>query len=1643
MAERIRGLSIGLDLESAGITRSLSEIRRSFNTLNSDLKLTSNNFKYTEKSTDSYKQRIRELDGTVKTYKKNVGELSKEYERVKEEQGENSKEAMNLRKEYNKQANELNRLEHELGNTTEEFKRFQKEANDAARISNSAFGKLGQQFTDLGPKFKEVGDQMKNVGRSMSMYVTAPVVAGFGLAAKKGIDFDDAMRKVQATSGASGKDLEKLKDKAREMGATTKFSASDAADGLNYMALAGWKTNDMMEGLPGIMNLAAASGEDLGAVSDIVTDGLTAFGLKAKDSAHFADVLAQTSSNANTDVSGLGEAFKYAAPVAGALGYSIEDTSIAIGLMSNAGIKGEKSGTALRTMFTNLAKPTKAMANQMEDLGLSITDSNGKMLPMRDIMDKMRSSFKNLSKDQQASAAATIFGKEAMSGALAIINASDEDYQKLTKSIDGSSGAAKRMSDTMEGGVGGKLRTLRSQIEELALTLYDYLQPAISKTLDIFSGIVTAITNIPKPLQIMAVGFAAIAAALGPALLVAGMFTSSIGSMMTVFGPLITGVVKAGGVFAFLSTKMAPILTKFPILQSVFTGLTGPIGIAIAVIGGLTAAFVIAYKKSETFRNIVNGVVNSVKKVFTDFGNVIKGFKGLFTDEGYDGGIALLKSVGLSDSTIQKMDDFALKFNEFKAKIMAVVNMFKGDWMKGRSLLQWTGMDQQQIINVENAVIKVKLFFHNLKEDIINVFSAIKTFAISIGAQISTFWNKNGTEIMQALTNISNAFRTIFMAIYTVVSTVFNTLILPVIRVGMTIMQSVIRVGMNVIQSVMSVVWMVVKALVVSTWNNIKGVIQGALNIIMGVIKVFSSLFTGNWKGLWSGIKQILKGSVQLIWNLINLWFVGKILGTVRVFGGLFKGLFSGIWNAVKKIFSTALSAVFNSSKRSFTNIFNIGKSIFNALRGFFSYIWNVIKNVFSSTLGNIWGGVKNSFSKIFEFGKNTFTRLKNTMSNLWNTIKENTVGKAEAMKKKVTGIFGGMKDGIKKHIDKIKDHIGGMTKGVKKGLNKLIGGVNWVGAKLGMDKIPEVKLHTGTGSLTKNGKLTRDTFATVGDKGRGNGPGGFRHEMIRYPNGKTVLTPDRDTKAFLPKGSQVINGQDTYNYLNSPRFANGTDKKPFYNQLGDAVGKTWNSGVDATKDFAGKTIKGAKEIGKKALESIGDVYDFATNPGKLVDKVLKAFGVDFSFVKGDILGGLMKGMYKKLKGSVKALFARWLDDGGGGGDGSSFTKFTKTTPYSPNGAVPGYPSSFNGGKHFGIDYATPVGTVLKAPTTGTVARQHNHGGGLVAKLLSGKFTQFFLHLSEVLKTGPVKKGEAFAKTGNSGAWTTGPHLHYQVEKGASPSITNANTIDPEKFLSGVGGGKDTVGKNWSSEIRRAARQMKVSITEADVRAINAQIMRESSGNQNIVQSSSVWDVNTASGNPAQGLLQYIPQTFKAYAVRGHNNIRSGYDQLLAFFNNSNWRRDNPGGRSGWGPTGSRRFATGGLIKNAGWYNIAEGGYPEWVIPTDPKRSSEAMAMLAMAANQIRGNKTAGNKRPSQLSNSSIGSSNNDALLFQMIQQQQEQIALLAQIVQSNQQIADKDFTIDKYEHKKQVFEGIDDYNRQKSRKSQFRPSFA
>lgn len=313
----------------------------------------------------------------------------------------------------------------------------------------------------------------------------AKKVAALGVAAvgafaafsvKTGMDFEAQMSKVQAISGATATEVEALTAKAKEMGATTTFSATESAQALEYMAMAGWKTDQMIGGLPGIMNLAAASGEDLAEVSDIVTDALTAFGLKASDSAHFADVLAKASSSSNTNVSLMGNTFQYVAPVAGALGYSIEDTAVAIGLMANAGIKGEKAGTALRGALTNLAKPSDTVAAYMDALNVSLTDAQGNVKPLSALMVDLRQKFAGLTDAQKAEYAAGIAGKEAMSGLLAIVNASDADFNNLTQAIANSDGTAQSMAQTMQDNLKGQLEQLGGAVETVGLTFYDAIK---------------------------------------------------------------------------------------------------------------------------------------------------------------------------------------------------------------------------------------------------------------------------------------------------------------------------------------------------------------------------------------------------------------------------------------------------------------------------------------------------------------------------------------------------------------------------------------------------------------------------------------------------------------------------------------------------------------------------------------------------------------------------------------------------------------------------------------------------------------------------------------------------------------------------------------------------------------------------------------------------------------------------------------------------------------------------------------------------------------------------------------------------------------------------------------------------------------
>ena len=324
--------------------------------------------------------------------------------------------------------------------------------------------------------------------------VSTAVIGGGTAAVKVGSSFESAMDKVSAISGSTGDDLAALTDKAKKMGATTKFSATESAEALQYMAMAGWKTKDMLDGVSGVMSLAAADGLDLATTSDIVTDALTAFGLRAKDSTHFADVLAKASSSANTNVSMLGESFKYVAPLAGTMGYSVEDVSVALGLMANASVKGSMAGTSLKTALANLSAPTKNMKQVMDQYKLSMTDANGKALPLIDVIKELREKFSDLSESEQTAAASTLFGKEAMSGMLAIINASDSDFTKLIDNITHADGAAESMAETMQDNLQGQITILKSSLEGLGIELYSGLQEPLKNAAVEAQGYVNRLT---------------------------------------------------------------------------------------------------------------------------------------------------------------------------------------------------------------------------------------------------------------------------------------------------------------------------------------------------------------------------------------------------------------------------------------------------------------------------------------------------------------------------------------------------------------------------------------------------------------------------------------------------------------------------------------------------------------------------------------------------------------------------------------------------------------------------------------------------------------------------------------------------------------------------------------------------------------------------------------------------------------------------------------------------------------------------------------------------------------------------------------------------------------------------------------------
>lgn len=889
--------------------------------------------------------------------------------------------------------------------------------------------------TKFGANMQSAGKKLTSAGSTLTKSVTVPIV-GLGTAAiKTSSDFESAMSKVSAISGATGTNLNKLNKKAQEMGSKTKFSATEAANAFEYMAMAGWKTEDMLDGIEGIMNLAAASGEDLATTSDIVTDALTAFGLSAKDSGHFADVLAKASSSANTNVSMLGESFKYVAPVAGALGYSAEDTAIALGLMANAGIKGSQAGTALRGSISRLVKPTDDAAAMMDKYGISLTNADGTMKPLGEVMNNLREKLGGLSEAEQAQAAATLFGQEAMSGMLAIINASDSDYQSLTDSIYNADGAAQQMADTMLNNLSGQLTLLKSALEGLAIQFGEILMPYIKQFVGWLQSLVQKLQEMTPEQKEQIVKWAAFAAAIGPVLVVVGKLVTGIGGVISAFGKIP----------AIISSAKA----AFTAIGAAIGGISAPVVAVVAIIGVLIAAFVNLWKTNEKFRNNLKKIWNQIKKTFDKF---TKGIVDRLNQLGFN-----FKDITEVISAIWKgfcdllapyfegvfqyiADTFEVIVNVILGVLDVFISIFKGDWtgawnaIKGIFISIWTYIKDwfSNILNTLKGIFNVVLGWFGTSWE--ECWNGIKTFFEGIWNGIVSFFTGILTGIQNTFTTVFTAISTFFTTTWTNLKTFFEGIwngltsflsgawetMKNIVQVGIMFIQELFNAAVEILSIPFRFIWENCKEIILSAWESIKTTVSTALNFIQNLIttvwNAVSSFFTTIWNAIssfmssvWEGIKSVVSNAVNSVKNTITTVFNAissvvttvwnTIKNTISTVLTSIKGTVSSIWNTIKSTISTVVNAISTTVS-----------SVFNTIKSTATTVWNAIKSAISTPIN----AAKDTVSSVVNTIKNTisngFTAAKNTVSSIFDSIKS-----------KISSVMNGAKSAVSNAISNIK----------------------------------------------------------------------------------------------------------------------------------------------------------------------------------------------------------------------------------------------------------------------------------------------------------------------------------------------------------------------------------------------------------------------------------------------------------------------------------------------------------------------------------------------------------------------------------------------------------------------------------------------
>ena len=846
------------------------------------------------------------------------------------------------------------------------LKTAQKEADAASRNMTTKFGN----------SVTGIGKQLTSVGSTLTKNVTLPLVAVGTAGLKVATDFEKGMSQVKAISGATGKDFEALREKAIELGADTSFSANEVAEAMTEMAKAGWDSQQIIDGMSGVLAAAAASGENLSTVSTIVADTITGFGLAAADSTKVADLLTQAANSGTIGISDLGESFKYVAPLANAMGISVEDAVTAITAMSMAGIKGSQAGTALSGVLSRLNGDNEKVRSTMKELGIEITNVDGSFKSLDDIVAALRNSFSGMTDEQKAYYATILAGQEGQKGLLALLNLSEDEYNKIAESMDNAGGVAEKTAAIMQDNLQSKIEQLGGALESLAIKLADYVVPYLQKLVEWLTNVVDKFTSLSPGVQKAILVFAGIAAAIGPVIFIAGNLITSFGSIISVIGKIPGAATKVVTAFKNIGESIALTKAGFPALGAeaskfgaliskvgaLIGGITAPIAAVIAIVAALVAAFVTLWKTNEDFRNKIKAIWDEIVGKFKEAGQKI-------TDEinslgfNFKDIVDVLKSAWLGLCNFIGPIFIGL-FKEIGSIIMGIVDIVTG------------------VVQIVSGIIKGfkdgdwSLFLDGLKTlftGFINLILApLKGWFETFKGYLEQF----GVSWEESWEAIKNFFKSIWDGITSFLSSAWET-IKNVVQAGIMFIVELVKGAFTLITLPFMLIWENCKGIIKSAWESIKTTVSEAINKVKEtIIKVWTAVET-----FFTTIWQSISHFISFIWDPIKT----NITNTI---------------NVIKSV----ITNVFNDVKSTVTNIWNSIKSTATS-------IWNNIKSAITGPINSASSTVSSTVNSMKTTMSDVFNKAKSTVENIFNSIKNSISNKMNEAKTAVSNAIQAIKD--------------------------------------------------------------------------------------------------------------------------------------------------------------------------------------------------------------------------------------------------------------------------------------------------------------------------------------------------------------------------------------------------------------------------------------------------------------------------------------------------------------------------------------------------------------------------------------------------------------------------------------------------------